>query len=287
MTLSRDRLSCICYFMNSQSRLALRPATSDDLQAIAVLTQARRNELAAWEPWYWNPRHGVDETHPMYLGWCISDNPNCEVVIATENDHVVGCLFVNRRPQHDFLDDFCVVENRWMDVGQALVEADVVGARLICAPMKDEAQARWLRSTRYTKVSSFFSLRTPPPDQSYERVEPLEPLAFPDRLEDPPAHVFGDLDADTQHGLRVSTAHGYAIGSAPVTPPAYDPGGPTTVIDRVVGRNRRALVADVLETASRRHDVQVIFVVDHTDNELAEILTAAGATQPVHLWRLS
>ena len=270
--------------MNSESPVTLRPATRDDLEAITVLTRARRKALAAWEPWYWNPREGIDATHPMYLGWCISHNPNCDVVVAIDDGQVVGCVFIHRRADHEFLDDLCVVAHRWSDVGQALIGSQTAGVRLICAPRRDEAEARWLESTDYTNVSTFFSLRTPPPDPSHKAAELEE---FPFQLADPPAHVFGTFDTETEGGLHVATSDGYAIGSAPMTPPAYDPGGPTTVIDRVVGRNRRAVIAEVLQAASRRHDVHAIFIVAHTDDELAEILTAAGATQPVRLWRAS
>ena len=110
-------------------------------------------------------------------------------------------------------------------------------------------------------------------------------MALPTELGQPPAHVFGYFDSGTDNGLRVSTADGYAIGSAPAEPAAYDPGGPTTIIDRVCGPNRRNVVDVALQAASRRGDIHVIVVVDHTDDELTRILDEAGATQPVHLWR--
>jgi hypothetical protein len=235
----------------------IRPATSDDLEAIVALTRARRNQLAVWEPWYWSPRESIDEMHPMFLSWCIEHNPNCDVVVATENAIVVGCMFAHHRPDHTFLDDFCVFDERWPDIGSALIEASKSGKRLICAPTKDRMKHHWL--------------------------EP-EFLPLPDTLEQPPAHVFGLFDATTEHGLRVSTADGYAIGSAPALPPPYDPGGPTTVIDRICGSNRRSVLEVALQEAARRGDVQVIVVVDRLDLELTGIVNDLGATQPVNLW---
>ncbi len=268
--------------MTFQCDLAVRPAVGEDLAAITALTRARRNELALWEPWYWNPRNGIDETHPLYLGWCIDHNPNCDVLVATENGSVVGCVFINRRPDHDFLDDLCVVDERWEEVGQALIHPCPGVNRLVCAPAKDVAQHRWLQSNDLIWASTFFSVRTP--DTPAAHTDGVY-VPLPRALVQPPAHVFGIFDATTDNGLRVSTPDGYAIGSAPTLPAAYDPGGPTTVIDRVFGPNRRNVLHAALHAASRRGDIHVIVVVDHADHDLIEILNEAGATQPVNLWR--
>ncbi len=79
-------------------------------------------------------------------------------------------------------------------------------------------------------------------------------------------------------------SEGYALGSAPALPHAYDPGGPTTVVDRVVGSNRAGVVQAVCRVARERGDAQVIFVVASGDGELEDILTTEGATKPVNLW---
>ena len=270
--------------MEFASAPLIRPATSDDLEAIVALTRARGRQLARWEPWYWNPREGIEEMHPMFLGWCIEHNPNCNVLVATENEVVVGCIFAQHRPDHTFLDDFCVIDERWPDIGSALIEASKGENQLICAPTKDRRKHDWLESSPFTWASTFFSLRAPEAPPSHAKPEFL-PL--PEPLEQPPAHVFGVFDAHTENGLRVSTADGYAIGSAPALPPTYDPGGPTTVIDRIGGGNRRAVLQAALQEASRRSDVQVIVVADRTDLELIQIVNGLGATQPVNLWRNS
>jgi hypothetical protein len=220
--------------------------------------------------------------HPLFLRWCIEHNPNCDVSVATENEIVVGCVFAQRRPDHTFLDDFCVVDERWDDVGQALVEIADETEQLICAPSKDLAKHQWLESSPFTWSSTFFSLRTTGADTS--SVAPGF-LSLPEHLQRPPAHVFGVFNAQTENGLRVATADGYAIGSAPIVPPTHDPGGPTTVIDRICGDNRHAVLDLVLQQAKRRGDVHVIMVVDRSDDELTGIITELGATQPVHLWR--
>jgi hypothetical protein len=268
--------------MEFASAPLIRPAMSDDLAAIVPLTRARRKQLAAWEPWYWNPREGIDETHPMFLGWCIEHNPTCDVTVAIEHGVVVGCVFAQRRPDHTFLDDFCVADERWEDIASPLIETSTAVQHLICAPSKDSMKHQWLERSPFTWASTFFSLRTPAADPSHRTPEFL-PL--PKQLEQPPSHVFGVFDANTENGLRVSTADGYAIGSAPALPPPFDPGGPTTIIDRICGSNRRTVLDLALQEAARRSDVQVIVVVDRGDQELTNIVNDLGATRPVNLWR--
>jgi hypothetical protein len=270
--------------MNAASVVEVRTATADDLDPIVRLTQARRAAFARWEPLYWNPRAGIDDHHPFFLKWCIEQNPNCDVKVAVENDIVVGCLFAHHRPDHVFLDDLCVDEGRWLDVGTSLIQSSSGRNRRICAPAKDTSLHTWLQSSEFVCVSTFWALRTPSPSPTPQKLEyrPLPPV-----LVEPSAHTFGQFDAATEGGLRISTEDGYAIGSAPINPPPYDPGGPTTVVDRVSGPNRASVMATVLREAGNRGDAHVIVVVDQQDQELAEILLNAGATQPVNLWQVS
>jgi hypothetical protein len=256
----------------------VRPADAGDLDAIVALTKIRRVELAGWEELYWRPRAGIDELHPHFLRWCIEQNASCAVSVATEGERIVGCLFVHTRPDHRFFDDFCVVDGRWSDVGSALVDgAESVG--LICAPTKDLALNEWLQTTGNKIVSRFFSLLTVDSGEVENKVNGLPPL-----LPAAPRHVFGPIDATTENGLRVVTSHGYAVGSAPMSPPPFDPGGPTTVVDQIVGRDRVALLDQTLSAAKRRGDVQVIVVCAEDDHELAAVLVERCVSQPVNLW---
>jgi hypothetical protein len=260
--------------------LSVRLAKTEDLDGIVALTRRRRIELAGWEEFYWRPRAGIDDLHPHFLRWCIEQNPACRVVVAVERRRVVGCLFVHTRPDHRFFDDFCVVDGRWSDVGSALLAATESDG-LICAPTKDVALNALLQTTQNAIVSRFFSLLTVDSGEVENKVNGLPPL-----LPAAPRHVFGPIDATTENGLRVMTDHGYAVGSAPVSPPPFDPGGPTTVVDRIVGRDLVALLHETLSAAKRRGDVQVIVVCGEDDSELAAVLAEHCLSQPVNLWEL-
>jgi hypothetical protein len=271
--------------VKSRIALVIRRATVDDLDPIVAMATARRTQLAVWEDVYWKPRDGINEHHPLYLRWCIEHNPRCEVFVATEGDSVVGCVFVVALEGQWFLDDFCVAEERWTDVGQQLIRAFDGAPKLICAPTKDRREDEWLQTSECTLVSSFYSLLVPG-DRSSAGTETIDvpEQAYPANIEPAPRHVFGPIDERTERGLRTSTADGYALGSASVLPHAYDPGGPTTVVDRVVGSNRAGVVDTLCREAAKRGDAQVIFVVANGDHELESILTMHGATKPVNLW---
>jgi hypothetical protein len=273
-------MSChvVVLSVHSPDALVVRPAESTDLDGIVVLTKERRRQLARWEEFYWRPRAGIDELHPHFLRWCIEQNAACQVLVAVENATVVGCLFAHARPDHVFLDDFCVAGERWSDVGVALLNAAETDG-LICAPTKDLVLGAWLGTTNSTLVSRFFSLRAV---GDSDRL--IDSGAIPTDLPSPPRHAFGPIDATTENGLRVMTSEGYALGSAPVSPPPYDPGGPTTVVDRIIGTDRAAVLEATLAAANRRGDVQVIVVCGVADVELETILTARCVSQPVNLW---
>jgi hypothetical protein len=270
--------------MHVESSLSVRAAVPNDVQAIVALTHARRTQLAAWEPQYWNPRDGIDDMHPLFLGWNIEHNPHCDAIVAIENDVVVGCVFVQHHSDHAFLDDLCVANERWSDVGRLLSDRATGDSQLICAPAEDSAQHEWLQSSRFAWASSYFSLR---PDTAQVSEDSTEFMPLPTELEPPPAHTFGNFDGTTDDGLRVSTAVGYAIGSAPLHASAYDPGGPTTIIDRVCGTNRRSVVSFAGHAAIRRCDAQLVIVVDRNDEELAAIVSELAASRPVNVWQAS
>jgi hypothetical protein len=278
--------------MDSYPTIDVRAATLEDLDAVVALTRARRAELAAWEEFFWRPRAGIDDLHPLYLRWCIEQNPACDVVVATESDVVVGCLFVLDQGHQSFFDDFCVVDQRWADIGSTLMNSRSESPAVLCSPRKDRAQDTWLQGGGAALVSRYFSL---PVDSGrvggagagggHALVTLSEPEPSFDELPTAPIHTFGIIDAVTPGGLRLATPYGYAIGSASLNPPAYDPGGPTTVIDRIVGPQRGTVLEAALSRAANRGDAHVIVVSDEQDSELRGFLIAHGANQPVNVWQ--
>jgi hypothetical protein len=279
--------------MNPAISLVVRLATIDDLETIVGLTRRRRHVLAEWEDPYWRPRAGIDEQHPFFLQWCIEHNPRCIVFVAVENNIVVGCVFAVNQGQHTFLDDFCVDGERWSDVGNALLHEvatteTTTNRLLLCAPTKDAKEHEWLTASKAVHSSTFFAIPVGARHVAADNADTAADLALPSAIATPPQHVFGTFNEKTENGLNVSTVHGYAIGSPPVLPPPFDPGGPTTVVDRIIGTNRALVLEHILRAAAQRGDAQVIVIADNDDTELVGILrakqAAKGAADPVNLW---
>ena len=196
--------------------------------------------------------------------------------------NAVGCVIVWPRPRV-FFDDLCLAHpSEWPSVGRALLDAPIYGPALLCAPTKDTLQQTWLHSqSQWVAASYSLSIALTPSTIPVPHPE----VIVTGRLPVAPIHPFGEsIDPTKVGGLRIMSDHGMVIGDAPVEPPIFDPGGPTTVIDRIVGPNRGALVSEAIAAASARGDAQLIVVADVHDDELIELAEVAGATCPVVNW---
>ena len=264
----------------------VRAGTADDLDVIVSLTRARRSELAELEPQFFRARSGADELHPLFLKYCL-DNRDMTTLIASDPTGDVGCAIVQTQCSHFWVDDFCVLDHRWDDVGEAIICAITVSPLVLCCPRHDHAQIRWLRNRNAQRVSEYHSIRL-----TTGEPQPQAPAAEPDvapvHLAQAPTHTFanGELDPKAPNALVIDNEAGYVIGTPPSSPPIYDPGGPTTIIDRIVGNNRAALLRQAAAFAYGRGDIQLVVVCETNDTELDTILTTAGSTVPVEVWRL-
>ncbi len=263
--------------------ITVRRAASEDLDAVVVLTRQRRAELASWEPVYWHPSANADQLHPMFLGYVLTQEEPIAYV-AFDQGAAVGCAIVNRQRSHWFCDDLCVTDERWDSVGSALLAATELAPLVTCVPERDSAEQTWLRSRGSAPASTTYMLRV-----AGAAADPVVFPPFVGELPAPPMHTFmgGLIDPAADGGLRIADSRGVLIGSAGMMPPIYDPGGPTTVIDRVVGPDRAGLLGDALTIAAARGDVGVLVVCASDDTELADIALSLGATIPVRTWRLA
>jgi hypothetical protein len=267
----------------NSSSVQLRPAGPADADAVVALTRARRRALADWEPGYWCPSAGADETHAAFLQWCIANPGIASPFVATHEDVAVGFVMIPTRPGRLFFDDLCIADGaEWPIVGPALLSAPIQGPGLLCAPTKDAALLAWLESQpRWRPASHLFSIRVTPS----EALIPSENADVTVEVPEAPPHPFGpSIHPAVPGGLRLMGQNGYVIGGVSVVPPIYDPGGPTTVIDRIVGTDRGALLREALEVAGGRGDVQVIVVADVRDTELIGLAQSNGAATPVTNW---
>ncbi len=264
----------------------VREATLDDLDAIVNLTRQRRGQLEAWQPRYWKKRAGADDLHPHFMRFCLDHE--AVKVVCTEDGHgsIESCLIAHPATRgRAFVDDVCVPAGRWKDLGAALMASVGTVPGFVCVPTSDTDMIEWFTAVGRHRRSIYRSLwldsitLNPPP---YEDELPID-------LGVAPEHSFeNQIDPVREHSLVVSTAEGFAIGSGPLTPPAYDPGGTTTVIDRIVARrdggDRRSILSAALAQCQSRADVHAIVIADPADHELSALLDEFDAGHPLDVW---
>jgi hypothetical protein len=269
--------------------VTVRPATDDDLDAIAALTAAHRRALAAWSPVWWRVAPGADEVHRMWLGYLVGA-PDRRVLVAAEaaSGEVVGCVVVNPQPGQWFVDDVAVAgDDRWADAGAALVAAVDERPALTCLATLDGARAAGLAGAGLAGVSSYWVGATVP-GESPALAGWGDGRA--DAVEDPPPHTFvGLTDPAAADTLVLTDADGgIVVGSRPVTaPPVYGPGGTVCLVDRVVGADtgaRARLVTAVRAVAAARGDTLVAVVVGADDADLTHVLAVAGFERTVEVY---
>jgi hypothetical protein len=272
--------------MTSLTNVNVRDATLDDLDAIVILTRDRRDQLETWEPRYWKKREGTDVLHPHFLKYCL-DHEAIRVV-CTEDDHgvVIGCLIAHPATRgRVWVDDVCVPTGRWNDVGAAMMTTVVATPGFVCVPTNDREMVEWFSSVGRQRRSIYRNV--------WLDSITLNPPAYGDELPIDigvaPEHSFeNQINPIREKSLVVSTDEGFAIGSTPLTPPAYDPGGTTTVIDRIVakrdGGDRSIILMAALAECHARGDVQAIVIHEPADTELSALLDAFDAGHPVDVW---
>ena len=266
--------------------IVVRDAGLPDLDALVALTRSQRLELANWAPRYWNPRAGADQLHPHFLRYCV-ENPGIEVRVATESGELVGCVVLQAQRAYCFADDFCVAGARWSDVGAALIAEPPAKPMIACCPRADSAQRQWLIARGSVRKSEYHSIMLGTVDGG-EVLDTVESAALDEDITALVVHTFsnGMVDPHGENALVISTSFGRVVGSAPMQPPIYDPGGPTTVVDRVVGADRAALLDETIRAARRRGDAQLIVVCADEDTELRALLHESGSAVPVDVWEL-
>ena len=261
--------------------LHVREATLDDLDAVATITREHRRRLSTFGPRWWHPADGADEIHPLWLGHLISSDLATVRVLESE-DGVVASAVALAQPDAWFIDDVAVAEGgQWSAVAPALVVGIPERPALTCVASGDGAQSAAFEEAGFVVVSSYWMRGTelgPIAGSPYEGDVPG----------DPPPHTFGGaFDPAADGALAFSLDGGIVIGSPSTpAPPIYDPGGPVTIVDRVVGRDLEALLQNALAMTAARGDVVLAVVSATDDHDLAAALAATGfdRTVDVHRW---
>ncbi len=263
--------------------MIIRLAIEKDLSRLVELTRERRNQLERWEPRFWRKRSGIDDLHPHFLRYCVTD-PTINVWVVDDDGRVEACAFVHPAAvHHRFIDDLC---SEAPEHAALLLDRFRSSPSMVCVPSKDEALLGVVASNGGRLQASYRSVWLEERFRDGVLAEPLRILlgAVVRRptLPDIPLHSF-----QRQTIVRL-IEHGDAFvrGSDPISTPAYDPGGATTVIDQVCGPDRPELLIDALIMSANRGDVHAIVVCQPSDAELTDTLDALGADRPVQVWSL-
>lgn len=264
--------------------LTVRPATEGDLDLMVALTSANRHRLAQWAPRWWRVSAAADETHAAWLRYLVR-GAGPVVRLAEEAGAVVGCAVSVPQPGRWSIDDVAVSnDDRWDDVGVALLAAIPERPALTCVPTAHAARAGATTKAGLRCASSYWIRATEPGVTG-----PRRPLPGDLLVPDAPPHTFGGPLCPTAEGALAFADHddGLVIGSPSITaPPVYDPGGTVCVVDRIVGRDRGSLLVTTLAAAAQRGDVLLNVVVATHDVELQDRLAGAGfaRTVEVYVW---
>ncbi len=249
----------------------LRPATLDDVPALADLAELRRAEYAHYEPGFWRPAATARLMHTPFLA-SLLEAPDVSVLIAERHGQLDGFIAARRTAAPPALrgpgglvlvDDFAVRRRGdWSDAGRALLEEVVAQERrepallvVVCAH-RDRAKAALLEDAGLAPACAFRLRRLGDEAGCDARVR----LATP---QDAPA--VGALAARARprpHGMQLVWKEtpsiegyrrrfaesdllclvteggpglvGYALAKPGVpSPPVYDPGGTTCFVDEL------------------------------------------------------
>lgn len=267
----------------SNELLTVRPATHDDLDVIVGLTKAMRRQLARWAPVYFNPTAEADELHPVFLEFMVDSEDHVTQALVSDEGAMVGFFAEHALAGEPriWVDDLCVSDEALWPSAIREIREVVARPWVTCVSIQDESRTAALAESGLGVVSSFWARTT----HDVVAAEPAEfnPVDFDASNAAP--HTFGGqaFRPDLPGALIVGSQAGYAIGSPPATPPIYDPGGPTTVIDQVNGPDRSKVLEMALAAAAHRDDAQVIVVCGEEDTELSVIVGESGFNRVVDL----
>lgn len=264
-----------------------RTPTERDLPAILELTRANRSLLAELEPDFWRKSANADALHAAFVTYQIANESLIKRVLERDGRVIGYAVSVNHPSGFYFIDDICLsADADWATEGTHLLGSIEERPAIMTAPHLDTLRVEAALALGLEHIGMVRSLRfdqEPPLELDPARITPVMSL---ENLAPPPIHPY--LPAMSPESISVIGDHrgGYAVISAPITPPPiYDPGGKPSVVDRVIGENRRALLMAALGFAQQRGDLGVILIVDALDGELSAIADRLGARHPVDILR--
>ncbi len=261
------------------------PASSAELETIVAMTRRTRRQLAQWAPTYFNPATGADEMHAGFLGFLVDSEDHSTKVVCAPSGAVIGFFVEIEQDGHLWVDDLSALGSEELPLVVHAVARALDTPWVTCIAALDAKRRAALTSIGAEVISTYWA-------RSLEELPTNLPPSVPNSSEAidvapglAARHTFGGrpFAADAPGALIVSTEDGGAVGSASVSPPIYDPGGPTTVVDRITGTDRAAIVRQAMDAAAQRGDAQLVIVSASEDKELAEVARQCGFEPVVEL----
>ncbi len=265
--------------------LNVQPATDDDVLTVITLTRSTRRKLADWSPIYFNPRSGADQNHANFLSFLIGSDQHLTSVL-TVGDQTVGFFTVIDQDVHQWVDDLCLEEPHLWEKAIRAIGLQVGRPWVTCISVHDVDRLQGAEAAGMVRSSTYFA-RVLDSDETAGQADGTvdPPTSYKPSA---PQHTFGGGPFSPQAAgalVVLDELGGYVVGSASAEPPIFDPGGPTCVIDQVVGPDRASLIRQAAIQAKRRGDAQLVVVAAELDRELAALLLELDFKAEVHLYR--
>ena len=263
----------------------LRPAHVGDIPDIIALTRATRQDMAEWSPRYFRPHPDADARHEAWLAYLVGA-AECDTRVLVDADGgVVGFVNVIRQPKHWWADDLAVADSLFWNQSSSVIAAALDRPWVTCVPRGDVLRSSGLQANGLTIASTYWAvgLHTEEVPVSFSYCGDVAVM------DDVPRHTFGGraFDPVAPGALVVADERGLVVGSPGMFPPLFDPGGSTTVIDRIEGADRASLLETAIQMAAARGDAQLIVVTASSDDELDVTLREHGFVPEVDVFLLA
>lgn len=157
--------------------MIVRVAVTEDVEQVVRLLERKRQELQDWEPNFWRKSSSSAAMSQAFLG-SIVDDPNCVLLIAEQDDSIVGCLHFKPTfvpPVYEpkgttwMIDDFVVAKGRWLEVGTALLKElqdrtveSQEGQLIFPVPVKDEEAGRFFNANGLNPTTTWWTVSSRP-----------------------------------------------------------------------------------------------------------------------------
>lgn len=223
----------------------LRAASSEDVDEIARLLDAKRREYETYSPVFWRPAADAITKHKLFLEALITQGGPITLV-QPGDDGLDGVIVALRRSDDWLVDDFAVRSpERWTQAGRALLDevctrADGVPVTVVCGH-RDEPKRALLHDGGGVLREQWWV-------RALAGVEP---------------------DSDSDPALAAG-----AVGRLLTAPPVYDPGGP--VCQARAWDGSRAALEGLERWARSQGAVLVVVPVGAGDGNRQEVLRDVG-----------